>query len=300
MAVGDFNQGVLFVDVSGSTRLFDTVGDVEAHRVVELCLASVRACVADYTGRVVKSMGDGLLCIFPDAGSAAGAASEMQSRLDVQRRVDPGIPAIRVGIAYGAVLEEGGDVFGDTVNVASRLTTLATAGQVLTHRAAVDALPAVMRGLCRELYEIELRGIRREVMVHEVIWRSDADLTMISRGPLSAAASAARRLRLTYATREIVLPKDGTEISIGRDAQNDLVIASQVTSRRHARIRMYDRNFVVIDESANGTFVRLEGREEVHLRREEMVLLGRGQVGFGASTMLETHATAHFELNDAG
>ena len=245
-------------------------------------------------------MGDGLLCVFPDAAGAAGAASEMQSRLDVQRRVDPAIPPIRVGIAYGAVLEEGGDIFGDTVNVASRLTTLATAGQVLTHRAAVDTLPAAMRGLCRELYEIELRGIRREVMVHEVIWRTDADLTMISRGPLSAAALSTRTLRLAYAGRELVLPKNGTEVTIGRDAQNDLVITSQMTSRRHARIRMYERNFVLVDESANGTFVRLDGREEVHLRREEMVLLGHGDVGFGASTMLQSHATARFELNDAG
>src|SRR5436309_1285074 len=100
MATEPLRQVVLFTDVSGSTQLFQRLGDNEAHRVVELCVATARACTLEYAGRVIKGTGDGLLCLFKDVETAASAASEMQARLEIQRRTDAAIPPIRVGLAY--------------------------------------------------------------------------------------------------------------------------------------------------------------------------------------------------------
>lgn len=121
---------VVFADVSDSTRLYGTLGDDEAHRRIDRCLQSLRLVVAECSGRVIKAIGDALLCVFDTADDGITAASGMQSRLEAQRRIDAGMPSIRVGIAYGPVLEIENDVFGDTVNIAARVAALATSGRV--------------------------------------------------------------------------------------------------------------------------------------------------------------------------
>ena len=72
-----------------------------------------------------------------------------------------------------------------------------------------------------------------------------------------------------------------------RDPQNDLVVTARAASRRHARVHLYEGNFVLIDESANGTYVRFDAQPELHLRREETVLVGHGLIGLGESTSAE-------------
>lgn len=291
---GQRQLGVMFADVAGSTRLFGTVGDVKAHALVEMCLGAVRASTRQFDGRVIKAIGDELLCVFAGPDAAIGAASGLQVGLDAQRAGGAAIPAMRVGVAYGPVLEDGADVFGDTVNLAARIAGLATAGQVLTNRATVEALPPLLRACCRELYAIELKGIEPKVVVHEVVWSNASDLTMVRGFAPVAAPVAAVGLRLSYRGRDLVLALNAAELRVGRDGQNDLVIESPMTSRRHARIRSSAGNFVLIDESANGTFVHFEGHPELFLRREDTVLLGRGTIGFGESALARGTATVDF------
>ena len=70
-------------------------------------------------------------------------------------------------------------------------------------------------------------------------------------------------------------------LSIGRDLQNEVVIADRKASRMHARIERRRDKFVLIDHSSNGTYVTVQGESEIVLRREELVLRNRGQVSFG-------------------
>ena len=67
-------------------------------------------------------------------------------------------------------------------------------------------------------------------------------------------------------------------MTLGRDQQNDVVIADRMASRMHARIERRRDKFVLVDQSSNGTFVTIEGEPEIQLRREEMILRGRGRV----------------------
>ncbi len=287
--------GVLFADVSGSTRLFETLGDVAAHAVVELCLQSVRASAGQYAGRAVKAIGDELMCVFAEAEGAISAATDLQVRLEAQRAGGTAIPPMRVGVAYGPVLEDGADVFGDTVNLAARLAALAGPGQVLTNRATVEALPPLLRACCRELYAIELKGIVQQVVVDEVVWGQNADLTLVSGMPRHAlAVPQMPALQLVHRGREVAVSREAPEVRIGRDPQSDLVVVAPTTSRRHARIRTSAGNFVLIDESANGTFVRFEGQAELHLRREGTVLVGRGTIGCGEAAVPDGAATIAF------
>ena len=68
---------------------------------------------------------------------------------------------------------------------------------------------------------------------------------------------------------------------LGRDPQNDVVVADRMASRVHARIERRRDRFVLVDQSSNGTFVTMEGEPEIHLRREDLILRGRGRITFG-------------------
>ncbi|MHA1109004.1 MAG: adenylate/guanylate cyclase domain-containing protein, partial [Alphaproteobacteria bacterium] len=116
---------VLVADICGSTRLYETVGDDTAYRLVARCIAELADNISENDGRVIKTMGDGILSTFAMAEGAFDAAVAMQ-----QGRGDSDI-LIRVGINYGSVVINGQDVFGDSVNVAAHLLTLAKPGEII-------------------------------------------------------------------------------------------------------------------------------------------------------------------------
>ena len=82
-------------------------------------------------------------------------------------------------------------------------------------------------------------------------------------------------------SREIELGEVRSSLTLGRDQQNDVVIADKMASRMHARIERRRDKFVLVDQSSNGTFVKIDGEPEIQLRREEMILRRRGRVSFG-------------------
>jgi class 3 adenylate cyclase len=298
MQPGERTLAVLFADVSGSTALYEALGDREAHRVVARCLDCLRSAAIEFGGRVVKFTGDGLLCVFDDADGAIGAASQMQTRMDGLRSADRAIPAIRVGVAAGSVLEDGDDVFGDTVNVASRIADVALPGQVLTTRTTVESLAPVIRAGCRSLHPMELKGVRGAVAITEVLWNTEATLTMVLDTRVGAAPAAPRALVLSHAGRDVRLDAARRVVRVGRDPGNDLVVSARAVSRWHARVALQQDNFVLVDESANGTFVRFDGKPEVHLQRDQTLLVGRGTIGLGESTTAGDTATVQFRASD--
>src|SRR4029079_3725624 len=102
--------------------------------VVEACLGLVISVLPRYEGRLVKTIGDEAMCVFPSADLAVLAASEIQS-LIASRNPGNHSLTMHVGLPFGPVLLEDGDVFGDTVNSAAYLTAMATSGQILTTEA---------------------------------------------------------------------------------------------------------------------------------------------------------------------
>jgi len=80
---------------------------------------------------------------------------------------------------------------------------------------------------------------------------------------------------------DIVMGPDRASITFGREAGNDIVIATRHASRVHARIEWRRDKFVLVDQSSNGTYVQSDDGSEVLLRREEFTLNGSGVVSFG-------------------
>ncbi|HJV95268.1 MAG TPA: adenylate/guanylate cyclase domain-containing protein, partial [Albitalea sp.] len=132
---------VLFADIAGSTKLYEALGDADAKVLIDEALIALQVITRRHRGRVVKTIGDELMCVFPSAERGFLAATDMQTVVNALV-VTKGVKRmIRVGFHAGPVIEEKGDVFGDTVNVAARIAGLAKGMQIMTSRTTVDALP---------------------------------------------------------------------------------------------------------------------------------------------------------------
>ena len=272
------DMAVLFADVCGSTRLYESLGDTEALATIGRCVALISDVCVGHGGRVVKTIGDEAMAVFPSADKAANAAAEMQARMSVQAPVAGSRLAIRVGFHLGPTIEADGDVFGDSVNVAARMVALAKREQVITSATTADALAPWMRERVRELDTLTVKGKTKDIRIFELMWQEgDEDQTaMVSRWKPQPA-----HIVLRHGAKEIVLDESATAVTLGRDDQNDVVIADRKASRLHARVERRRDKFVIIDVSSNGTFVTVDGEPEIMLRREELTLRGRGRVSFG-------------------
>jgi adenylate cyclase len=285
---------VLFADVAGSTRLYERLGDAEALHAVDRCLKRMVRVAEGYGGRVIKTIGDEILTVFGLADSAFQAACEMQQRVDDLPPASGIKLAIRVGFHRGPVIEENNDVFGDSVNVASRLTDLAKAGQIITSHETIEALSAPLRGSVRELAQVSVKGKESDTRVFEVMWQGSADMTMLGPSPVVRPLPHTR-LKVRHQNVSILIDNQRSQLTLGRELGNDIVIADRRSSRTHARIDRRRDKFVLVDVSSNGTYVTFDGELEVALKREEIVLRGRGRICFGRS-YADDAETVEFEL----
>jgi class 3 adenylate cyclase len=285
-------MSVLFADISGSTKLYDTLGDTQAKTLIDECIGIMRGIVARYNGRVIKTIGDEVMCVLPDADSGHLAAADMQLKIAALPVVANVRRAIRVGFHFGAVIEENGDVFGDTVNMAARMAGLAKGMQIITTRATVERLAPALRDSTRGIAALSVKGKGDDVDVCEVIWQAGEDLTMATASTATAAKQI--KLHLKHGAKEITLEQANSGITLGRDAGCQIVLTDRMASRVHARIERRRDKFFVIDQSTNGTFVTVAGETEVVLRREEVMLRGQGRIAFGHSLGESSEETVDF------
>ena len=125
------------MDIVGFTSRSKELDETELVEWLEYFEAECSGLVIDHGGRVIKNIGDEVLFVAEDVAQAADAALLMTAR---GSDPDDRFPEVRAGVAYGDVVSRLGDVFGPTVNVASRLTSIARPGSVLVDRGAHDAL----------------------------------------------------------------------------------------------------------------------------------------------------------------
>jgi len=287
-------RAVLFADVCDSTAIYESLGDTKALALINRLLGHLDKKVTEYSGAVVKRLGDGMVCQFSAPDAALRAACEMQTAAFNLALGNTPKLAIKVVFTYGPVIMEDADVFGDTVNVAARLVAVANPEQVLTTQQTVDSLAPDLQARCRPLYPMKIRGKSDEVMVCDVVWRGDDDLTETVLRDRDVASQW--NLKLAYSGSMFTVEPAGS-VRLGRDKGNDVVIASTRASRMHARIFGRHGNFVIADQSSNGTFVLIDGNSrEVVLRREEAVLGERGWIGLGKSAASHGDHVLRFRL----
>jgi class 3 adenylate cyclase len=283
IVVNSPHKAVLFADVCDSTSIYETLGDTRALALINRLFRKLEERIGPHSGALAKTLGDSIVCHFPQPDAAFHTACEMQNiALD---GAIPGQPklSIKIGFTYGPVIPKGTDVFGDTVNVCARLVSLAAAGQVLTTRETVEALPEGLRSRCRQLYPLKIKGRTTEVTVCDVVWRPDPDITATDSLRARPSRAGEYVCKLVYAGGTFIV-QPNLAARLGRDKENDLVVTSARASRSHARVYARDGHFFIADQSANGTYLLIDGNtREVMLKREEALLGERGWIGLGDS-----------------
>ena len=276
-------MAVLFADISGSTRLYELLGDTRAFAAINSCLDLLRRVTVAHGGRVVKTIGDEIMAVLPSADAAVQAACEMQVEVTAQPPVENTRIAIGVGLHFGSALETGGDVFGDTVNIAARMAKIAQSGQIITSDTTVSVLHPIMRASARMIDALTVKGKIEDIHVFEIIWHESEETTMMvgrTHPPSSTHESA---VRLSYQSRKFLINAERPSVTIGRGELADIVIQNIRASRMHAKIERRRDKFVFIDQSSNGSYITIKGEKEIQLRREEFVLHGSGTISLGHS-----------------
>ena len=284
---------VLFADVSGSTKLYETAGDAVAHAAIEKCVNLMREKTVNAKGRVIKTIGDEVMSAFATADQAADAAIEMQSAISEMPPVGTTQIGIRIGFNHGPVVEREGDVFGDAVNLAARLAGVATKGQIITARDTVMLMSPMLKAATRAITTIQVKGKAQEIQVYELIWQQSEDMTTLA-SQKSVYKPKNAKLRLVVQGADVILSSERPAVALGRDASADLVIKERMASRAHGKIERRLDKFILTDHSANGTFITIEGDKEIVLRREEFTLRGHGWIAFGQSRATATDVVEFF------
>src|SRR5688572_15611171 len=122
----------LFTDLVASSDLYSRLGDDAAERLRRTHFRVLRDSVASAGGHEVKSMGDGLMVVFPSAVEAVSCAVAMQQAVDRENRRSDAVPlGVRVGLHIGEPIRDEDDYFGQAVVIARRLCDAAQGGQII-------------------------------------------------------------------------------------------------------------------------------------------------------------------------
>jgi len=127
---------------------------------------------------------------------------------------------------------------------------------------------------------------------------TDTETTMVPVIVGYSDSARGLRLRLRFDDRELVLDARPSSVTMGRADENDVVVKGHLSSRLHARIVIGRSNFVLIDQSTNGTFVQTGDGEELFVRQDILQLKGEGMIGLGCLPERSSQHTIHFTCEE--
>lgn len=263
---------IAFVDVVDSVGLYQRMGDAGAHALIDAALGGCESFVGRGQGQIVKRNGDALLLRFADPILGVTALADMFRGSTLQ---------LRAGAHIGVVLERDDDVFGDTVNRAARVTSLAREGEILLTELTVSQLEGPVRARCGNVERLRLKGEGEQQSLYRFDWE-EHDVTRVNTAISITAVKVRGQLRLDCGSGDVVVTQD-VRYRIGRDPACDLIIDDLRVSRFHATLEWHRGRFVLKDHSTNGSFVHAADQTRaVFIRREELPLTGVGRLTFAA------------------
>lgn len=270
----------MFADMTDSTKLYESLGNTMAIEVVSQCINTLIEVVANHRGRVIKTIGDEVMCTFPVVTQAAMAASDMHMKVRTLAEQGDTEMQVKVGVHYGTVIEEDNDIFGDVVNVAARVASLAKPDQILVTEQVKDAMPKELHATLRYFDNVDLKGKSEIFDVYEVIWEV-SDMTVAADFQPKVQRKQHHRLILSMGDIVVHMDENKDFASMGRADDCDIHCAGVLASRKHAGIEYRRGRFMLVDQSANGTHVKPQGEGTFAVKRDHYRLEGSGEIGLG-------------------
>jgi adenylate cyclase len=276
---------VMFADVAGSTAMYENMGDDLARERISKALNALISISNRYEGQLVKTIGDEILVYFTQVDNSILAAKAIQEAMEDDRSPETIGVSIRIGMQYGSAILETDDIFGDTVNVAARVASMAKARQILcTQEIAFMVKSPELSNNMRPYDRLRIKGKNEQIDVYLFAWEEEGDMTNMATA--SSFTNPARNeplksLTLTYQNNDYDIPVDTASYILGRGKDCELVVKGDLISRYHSRVEHRRGKYVITDQSTNGTFVRTTGGQTIFLRREEFTLFDSGYISLG-------------------
>jgi class 3 adenylate cyclase len=167
---------LLFTDLKGSTAMYERLGDLNAYALVREHFALLSATVQEHSGAIVKTIGDAVMAVFSTPTDAVSAALHILSEIE-RYNAEHGAPGfiLKIGVHCGpsiaVTLNENLDYFGQTVNVAARVQSLADAGEICLSEALYSApgVSPLLAGHKIVAFDAPLRGVDGQACVYRVV-----------------------------------------------------------------------------------------------------------------------------------
>lgn len=256
---------IVHADLAGFTRMMEGAETRTFRHLKSAQIEVWRPAIDSGRGRLVGTAGDAMLAEFGSAVSAVAAAIDIQERMARFNEVlsEEQRMLFRVGVHLGEVIidDEDQNIFGDGVNLAARIQTLAEPGGIAVSRAVRDLVELRTEYAFHDGGEHQLKNVSRSVQVFHVrpakliapgtTTRMVPQITLRFEGP----DSAGRKHSFEVSMEKLVGQSQG--MCIGRAAdQCELVVPHPTVSRRHARLSLAGEALQIEDlGSTNGTAV---------------------------------------------
>jgi TolB-like protein/class 3 adenylate cyclase/tetratricopeptide (TPR) repeat protein len=165
-------SAILAADVAGYSRLMHSDEESTHAKLTTLLVEAVNPSIAERGGRIVKNTGDGFLAEFPSAVEAVRAAMLFQTRVHERTIGDAEDRRLRfrVGVNIGDVIVEPHDIFGDGVNIAARLESIAEPGGICISSSAYDQVLGKIMVEFIDLGEQRFKNIARPIRAYAAVW----------------------------------------------------------------------------------------------------------------------------------
>lgn len=298
------NLVIFFADIAGSTKLYEKLGDVVAHECVVESLRAISEQVKAHQGVVVEIIGDEVMAYFNDSNDAIECACDIQQYFSNSTTSHGHNMYVRVGFYRGEVQLDKGHPYGDTVNTASRMASLAQGGQIITTQGSIDGSHQYLLSKCRPFSAIKVKGKSEALDIVEVVWNEDDATSIFLPTKVPERKPKTGVLTLKYCGKLLTLRDQNTPFIIGRGEHCNLVMPIDTASRSHLRIEARLGEFVIVDHSTNGTYITTPPGKRAHdgldmrLHHREWTMIGSGKISLGKPVSSAGQNVIEFSLEN--
>ncbi|MBN2438034.1 MAG: CHAT domain-containing protein [Deltaproteobacteria bacterium] len=221
---------ILFTDVCGYTKYVETKGDISGRAMIQRHNDIVFPVVAKHGGVVVKTIGDAVMATFSTPLAAVKASMDIQKGLHEHNRKSETSEKIyvKIGINKGEALMDGVDVFGDAVNVASRIQSQAGKDQILVSQIVYEEVGGSEDILCRLHGTVSIKGKAEPIKLYRVVWQEE-EVVFAEPKVRTHGADAGKKTRAPLKLLQLEITREENRLKIGAYEQ----IAGETSTVRH-------------------------------------------------------------------
>lgn len=290
---------VVFAEIICDPNRREKSGKIVTQNLIRDALTLLTKTTNEHGGKTVKTTEDQILCVFPAAKKAIQSACQMQQAIFQSPEFGKLEMALKIGAHYGEGALSKNTVSGEALSIAKKLRDTAQSGQIIITREMQKEIPAVLGLEMKHCGKVKVEEKLMKIDLFEVFWNEgEEEHTIISKSAIKRGTKDSGVLTLEYLGKSYELGKSRNSFLLGRGNKNDMIIDEPCVSRDHARIKLADGAFKLIDQSTNGTYLNTSRHNDFCLHKAEFVLESAGFICLGKKIDINYPHLIRFGMED--